>query len=164
MKHLFTAAFLVAILAIMVAPGRMYASGDTLYVFAKGSPTLDKVIGGDTLANGTRAHHFYKLVSTDTTYVFDATITSKENFTLWGVPAAGTGKLPCIEPDVLIDNSIPGVFTTFTGQHTTVVFKNLYLLGIAINNKVNYGAGQAVQVSADSIRFSADNVVFEQWS
>ena len=163
MKHVFTAAILIAIAAIALAPGRMLASGDTLLVYAKG-PTIDVVIGGDTLSNGTRSHHFYKLVSTDTTYIFDATITSKENFTLWGVPATGTGKLPCIQPDVLGDASIPGVFTTFTGTHTSVLFKNLYLLGIAINNVVNYGSGQAVQVSGDSIRFAADNVVFEQWS
>jgi len=165
MKHAMTAILLVAVVLILIAPSKSVASGDTLVVYATPiTTTLDKAIRGDTLANGKKAHHFYKLVSTDTTYIFDATITTSENFTLWGVPNATTGKLPCVQPDVLSGSTIPGVLFTSTGQGTQVTFKNLYLLGIAINNQVNYGAGQAIQISADSTRLVCDNVVFEQWS
>jgi len=163
MKHIFTAAFVLAIAALMLTPAQAFAAGDTLVVYAKGL-TLDKVILADTLANGSKAHHIYRLVSRDTTYIFDGTITTKESMTVLGVLDGTTGRPPCIQPDVLGDNSVPGVLFTVNGQGTKVVLKNLYLLGIAVNNTVNYGAGQAVQISADSVRFSADNCVFEQWS
>jgi len=153
-----------AMIAFVIAPGQAFAQGDTLVLYASNPKTLDQVINGDTLGNGAKAHHFYKLVSTDTTYIFDATVTTNENITVWGIPHPSTGKLPCIQPDVLLDNSIPGLLFTLTGHKTTGRFKNLYLLGIAINNSVNFGSGQAIQLSADSIRLEADNVVFEQWS
>jgi hypothetical protein len=165
MKQILVAAVLVAIVVLFTAPSQSFAAGDTLVVYATPiSKTLDMVIRGDTLSNGKKAHHWYKLVSTDTTYTFDATITTSENIWVVGVPNPTTGKLPCIQPDVLPDFSVPGVFFTLSGQGTKATFQNLYLLGIAINNTVNYGAGQAFQVSADSIRFAANNVVFEQWS
>ena len=163
MKHLFSVTLFAVIVLLFAAPSLSFAAGDTLVVYAKG-PTLDKVIRGDTLANGAKAHHVYQLVSTDTTYIFDATITTNASMTLIGVPKAGTGRLPCIQPDVLGDGSVPGVLFTYTGRGTIATLRHLYLLGIAINNTVSYGAGQAVQISADSIRFTADDVVFEQWS
>jgi len=164
MKQLLTAALLVAITVLLLAPSSLFASGDTLYVYASITTPIDKTIRGDTLANGKLAHHWFKLPSTDTTYIFDATITSSENFAVIGIPKATTGKLPCIQPDVLSGNVIPGLLFTLSGQGTNGTFKNLYLLGIAINNTVNYGSGQAIQISADSIRLVCDNVVFEQWS
>ncbi len=163
MKALFTISFLVALVALLFAPSNAYASSDTLTVYAKG-PTLDVVIGGDTSATGARLHSVYKLVSLDTTYIFDGTITSKSGVTILGVLDPVTGRPPCIQPDVLSDGSIPGVLFSFTGTGASFNLKNLYLLGIAINNSVNYGSGQAVQLSSDKIRFTADNVIFEQWS
>jgi len=163
MKQLLIAVLAVAMAGLVLAPAQLFAASDTLTVYASAG-LLDKAVRGDTLANGTQAHHVYRLASTDTTYIFDATITVNSDIAFIGVPKSGTGKLPCIQPDVLGDLSIPGVLFTLTGKHTTGTFKNLYLLGIAINNKVNYGGGQAVQVSADSIKIVADNVVFEQWS
>ncbi len=162
MKHFFTVALFGAMLILLVAHGAAVA-GDTLVVYASG-PTLDQVILGDTALNGTKLHHTYLLVSLDTTYIFDGTITTNENFAVIGVPHPTTGKLPCIQPDVLLDNSIPGVLFTMNGRATQGTFKNLYLLGIAINDNINYGSGQAFQVSGDSIRFVVDNVIFEQWS
>ncbi len=97
-------------------------------------------------------------------YIFDATITTNANITVWGVPDPSTGKLPVIQPDVLADNSIPGVLFTVNGNGLSATLQNLYLLGIAVNNVVNYGSGQAVQISGDNVRFAANNVVFEQWS
>lgn len=163
MKQLHTAMLLVAIAVLLLAPGQLLAQGDTLVVYANG-PTLDVIVNGDTLANGQRAHHVYKLVSLDTTYLFDGTITVNSDVAFIGVPHATTKRPPCIQPDVLGDNSVPGLLFTLNGQGTKAVFKDLYLLGIAINNTVNYGGGQAIQVSADSIRLTVDNVIFEQWS
>jgi hypothetical protein len=163
MKQLHTAALAVAIVGLLMAPGQLFAAGDTLVVYANG-PTLDKIVNADTLGNGQRAHHVYQLVSLDTTYLFDATITVNSDVTFIGVPHATTKRLPCIQPDVLGDGSVPGLLFTINGTGRKAVFKNLYLLGIAINNTVNYGTGQAIQISGDSIRLAADNVVFEQWS
>jgi hypothetical protein len=163
MKHIFSVTLFIVIVLLFTAPTLSLAAGDTLVVYAKG-PTLDKVIMGDTLANGTKAHHVYLLVSTDTTYLFDATITTNSNIAVIGVPNATTGRPPCIQPDVLGDGSIPGLLFTLSGPNTNGTFKNLYLLGIAINNSVNYGGGQAIQISADGIRLVADKVIFEQWS
>lgn len=163
MKKMFTTVLFIAILALTTAPENLFAAGDTLDVYANG-PTLDLIIGSDTTSNGAQAHSVYRLVSLDTTYLFDATITVKSDFTIIGVLDEATGRPPCVQPDVLSDNSVPGILFTIAGNGTNAVFKDLYLLGIAINNTVNYGAGQAIQVSADSVRLVADNVVFEQWS
>jgi hypothetical protein len=164
MRYIVTILLAGAMMGFLIAPSHVFAQGDTLVIYATNALTLDQVINRDTLGNGAKAHHFYKLPSRDTTYIFDATVTTNENITVWGVPDPSTGKLPCIQPDVLLDNSIPGLLFTLNGAHTTGIFKNLYLLGIAINNSVNYGSGQAIQLSADSIRLEADNCVFEQWS
>ncbi|HTY10558.1 MAG TPA: T9SS type A sorting domain-containing protein [Bacteroidota bacterium] len=164
MKRILTAAFFATIMVLVVlAPCQLFAANDTLVVYASGA-TLDKVIMGDTTAAGVKVHHVYKLVSRDTTYIFDATITTNANITVWGVPDPSTGKLPVIQPDVLQDNSIPGVLFTVNGNGLSASLQNLYLLGIAVNNVVNYGSGQAVQISGDNVRFAANNVVFEQWS
>ncbi len=162
MKQKVHVAFLAALGVLFLAP-RLVLAGDTLTVYSSVS-YLDQVILGDTAVGGAKLHHVYELVSVDTTYLFNGTITTNESFTLLGVPHPGTGKLPCVQPAVQSDLSIPGVLFTFNGRSTKAVLKNVYLLGIASNNQVNYGSGQAVQVSGDSIRFSADNVIFEQWS
>ncbi|HMK38850.1 MAG TPA: hypothetical protein VK569_05885, partial [Bacteroidota bacterium] len=164
MKQLLTAALVVAIAVLVLGPVQVFAASDTLTVYASTGIPLDKTIRGDTLANGSRVHHVYQLVSTDTTYLFDATITVNTNFAVIGVPKSGTGKLPCIQSDHLAAPPQPGVLFTLSGTHTTGTFKNLYLLGIDITNAVNFGGGQAIQVSADSITIVCDHVIFEQWS
>lgn len=161
MKQFVTVAFCVVLVALLVAPTSVFAQ--TLTVYAKG-PTLNTVIQGDTSAAGARLHNVYQLVSRDTTYLFDATITFKSGVSIIGVADPTTGKLPCIQPAVLLDNSITGLLFTLTGTGAKYTFQNLYLLGIATDNNVNYGGGQAIQVSSDSIRLAVDNVVFEQWS
>lgn len=163
MKHLLTVVLAIALVGLVVAPSQVFAASDTLKVYASDG-LLDKIVREDTLANGSQAHSVYLLMSTDTTYIFDATITVNSSVAFVGVPKAGTGKLPCIQPDVLGDLSIPGLLFTLTGNRTTGTFKNLYLLGIAVNNQVNYGGGQAIQLTADSATIVTDNCVYEQWS
>jgi FlgD Ig-like domain len=163
MKQRLVAAIPIVIAVLIVAQSQVFAQSDTLIVYANG-PRLNAIVARDTLANGTRAHHVYKLVSLDTTYLFDGTITVNTDVAFIGVPHPTTKRTPCIQPDVLPDNSIPGLLFTLNGKKTKGTFKNLYLLGIAINNVVNYGGGQAIQISADSIRLEVDNVIFENWS
>lgn len=162
MIKIFTAVLLMMFFAFITLSNQSFAQGGTLDVFANG-PTLDVVIGSDTTSNGEQAHSIYRLVSLDTTYIFDATITIKSSVSIIGV-LGPDDRPPCIQPDVLGDGSVPGVLFTFTGDGNQFILKDLYLLGIAINNTVNYGAGQAVQISSDNIRLIVDNVIFENWS
>ncbi len=163
MKKLFTATFLTAMVVLFTLPTRSFAQSDTLVVYANDTKTIDQVIGGDTLSDGAQAHSVYKLVSVDTTYLLDATITLKSGVTIVGVPGPN-GQLPCIQADVLSGGSIPGVFFTLTGAGTRVSLDNLYLLGIAPNNLNNTASGQGVQVSADNISLSVNNCVFDNMS
>ena len=163
MKKLITAATLVALVVLLTAARQSFAQSGTLVLYAS-TDTLNTVIGGDTTSTGQQKHAVYQLVSLDTTYLFDGTVTSKSGIQIVGVPDPSTGRLPCVQPAVLSDGSLPGTFFACNGTGANIVFKNLYLLGIATDNTVNYGGGQAVQLSADSIKFTADNVVFEQWS
>ena len=163
MKTLFSTTLLLALMAFILMPQQSYAQSGTLVVYANSASTLDQIINGD-VTGGVQNHSVYQLVSTDTTYLLDATITSQSSVSIVGVPNGTTGKLPCIEADVLSDNSIPSIFFTFTGQGTRVMLKNLYLLGIAPNNANNTALGQGVQVSADSISLTVDNCVFDMMS
>ncbi len=160
MKAFFTTTFMLVIMVFLLIPKNSFAQSGTMDIYANSSTTIDQVINGD-VTNGIQNHSIYRLVSTDTTYLLDATITSKSNISIIGVPDPSTGKLPCIEADVLSDLSIPGIFFTFTGKGTSVKLQNLYLLGIAPNNANNTGAGQGVQISADSISLTVDNCVFD---
>jgi hypothetical protein len=167
MKKLVTLSLLVVMVMLLAAPSLTQAQSGTLVVYATKpdhSPNkLDVVFAKDTLANGSQAHAVYSLVSRDTTYIFDATISVKSSIEISGV-LGSDGRPPCIQPDVLSDLSIPGVFFSLNGSQTTAKFKNLYLLGISISNTINYGSGQGIQVSADSLTLWVDNVVFEQMS
>jgi hypothetical protein len=160
MKAIFTATLAIAMMVLLLTPGQLFAQSGTLVVYASGQ-TLDQVINGD-VTNGIQNHSVYQLVSLDTTYLIDATITSQSAISIVGIPNPTTGKLPCIEADVLSDQSIPGIFFTFTGQGTRVKLQNLYLLGLAPNNLNNTSLGQGVQISADSISLTIDNCVFDE--
>lgn len=160
MKAIFTATFIIAMTVLLLTPMQSFAQSGTLVVYASG-PTLDQVIGADTASNGTQKHSTYQLVSVDTTYLFDATITSRSGINIIGVPNSN-GKLPCIQPDVLSDNSIPSTFFAFNGQGTRVRVANIYFLGTAINN--THGYGVALSLLADSISLTADNLVFDDMS
>ncbi len=154
---------LFVIIVFMLIPSQSFAQSGTLVIYANSSQTLDQVINGD-VSGGVNNHAVYQLVSTDTTYLLDATITSASGISIIGVPNATTGKLPCIEADVLSGGQIPGIFFTFTGQGKRITMKNLYLLGIAPNGANNTAFGQGVQISADSIALTIDNCVFDFFS
>jgi len=123
---------------------------------------LNEIIEADTLADGSQAHDVYQLVSLDTTYKFTGLLTVKSDVVIEGVTDQSTGRPPCIQPAVLEDNSIPPTIFTFTGEGSNVTVKNLYLLAIATNNTAN-GGGIAMRVTADNVRLTVDNCVFDGW-
>jgi hypothetical protein len=163
MKTFFTTAFLFAMIVFMLTPSQSFAQSGTLVIYANSSLTLDQVINGD-VSGGVNNHSVYQLVSTDTTYLLDATITSQSSISIIGVPDPTTGKLPCVEADVLSGGQIPGIFFTFTGEGTRISLINLYLLGITPNGTNNTAFGQGVQISADNISLTVDNCVFDFFS
>lgn len=163
MKSLFTTTFLFAMIVLMLMPGLSYSQSGTLTVYANGK-TLDQVIAADTVTGGMQKHSIYQLVSLDSTYLLDATVTIKSDVSIIGVPDGTTGRLPCIQSDVLSDQTVTGIQFTFTGQGTNVVFKNVYLLGVSPDNTVNTAAGQGVQISADSVSLTVDNCVFDDFT
>lgn len=162
MKKFFAAMSLVAMVVLIAAPKLTFAQSGTLTIYASATETIDQVVASDTLSNGAQAHSVYQLVSLDTTYLLDATITVKSSVSFVGVPG-GNGQLPCIQADV-VGIAITGVFFTFNGQGTRVSLENLYLLGVSPNNANNTGAGQGVQISADNISLTVFNCVFDNMS
>ena len=160
MKGIITFFLLTVALVVFMPRAKVMAQSDTLVVYANG-PSLDVVIGGDTTASGELAHKVYKLVSLDTTYLYKGTISVKSSIEVLGVLGAD-GRPPTIQPAVLDDGSTPANLFAMTGEQTEGVFKNLYLLGLAPNGAANPG-GIAMQISADKIKLTVDNVVFEEW-
>jgi hypothetical protein len=162
MKQICTAFMLLTLVAFCILPNKTFAqTGDVLVVYATPN-TLNKVIGGDTLSTGARKHHVYQLASTDTTYIYDGEITSKEDITVIGVVNATTKRPPCIQPLPLSDGTIPGNLFILSKAGINGTFKNLYLLALATNNTAN-AAGVALQLSADNVRLTVDNCVFDGW-
>src|ERR1035437_1369295 len=108
MKRNFITVVLIALVVLLTLPSTIFAA-DTLTVFASDVRTLDQIISSDTNSTGAQKH-VYKLVSLDTTYIFSASITAKSDLTVvgqLGPGANGTGRPPCIQPNVLGDGSIP---------------------------------------------------------
>ncbi len=151
--------FICAFAILTLRPVQIFAQSGTLVVFANGQ-SIDQIINNDVV-NGIQIHSIYKLVSTDTVYLLSNTINCQSNISIIGVPDAATGRLPCIEANLLPNSSIPGIFFSLTGQGTKAIFKNLYLLGIAPNNVTNYGGGQGIEISADSLSLIIDHCVFD---
>jgi hypothetical protein len=163
MKTMLTTAFLFAMALFMFAPATAYATSDTLVIYASNPLTLDAIIGGDVNGSGVQLHKVYKLVSTDTTYIFDAAITVKSDITVLGVPSKTTGRPPCIQPDVLKDGTVPANVFVLSANGINVTLQNLYLIGQSITGTVNSPNAEAVQVKADNVRLTLNYVIFEQW-
>jgi len=162
MKYMKQFMLLAVLLAVCIVPVQLFGqASDTLTVTAGGND-LNTIIEGDTLADGTRAHHVYKLVTLDKTYKFSGAITVGDNITVIGVVDPTTGRPPCIQPAVLEDGSIPVTLFNLNGANTNATFKNLYFLALATNNTAN-GGGIAIQVTANNIRLTVDKCIFDGW-
>ncbi len=155
MKKLLT----FAVMAVFLATTGLFAQ--TMVIHAN-QGNLNEIIMQDTLSDGSLAHSVYQLVTLDTTYKFTGPITIKSNVTIEGVVDPSTGRPPCIQPAVLQDGSIPPTPFTISGANIKVNLKNLYILSKATNNTSN-GGGIAVQVSADKVKLTVDNCVFDGW-
>src|ERR1035437_816677 len=164
MKRNIITIVLVALVVLLALPCKIFAA-DTLVVYASDVRTLDQIINSDTNSTGA-LKHVYKLVSLDTTYIFSATITVKSDLTIIGVlgPGAnGTGRPPCIQPNVLPDGSIPAILFTMIGNNTKGTFKNLYLMGLSTNSSPTLSTlGVGIQISGNSIKLYVDNCGFEE--
>jgi len=123
---------------------------------------INEVIGADTLANGAQAHDVYRLTSLNKTYKFTGAILAKSNIRITGVVDAQTGQPPTIQPAILSDFSIPATFLIAAGAESNVTIENVYLLAYAADNSVN-GDGVAISVTADKVRLTVENSVFDGW-
>jgi hypothetical protein len=164
MKRNFITVVLVTLVALFSLSSKMFAA-DTLVVFATGH-TLDNVINSDTTSTGAQKH-VYKLVSVDTTYIFDAAIIAKSDLTIigqLGTTGNNVGRPPCIQPDVLQDLTIPPTLFILVGNNTIATFKNIYFMGLSINASPTIGTkGVAISVTGDRVKLHIDNCVFEEW-
>jgi len=159
MKKILFAVLAVVMVTLLVAPSKMFAgSADTLVVYANG-PSLDEVINSDTTSTGTRAHIAYKLVTTDTTYLYLGQVTVNSDITVIGVPG-DDGRLPTIQPGILSDGSMPAILFVMTGEGTKGVFKNFYIYGRTVSGDGNWG--KDFVLSANDINFYMDNVVVDE--
>ncbi|MFO7890521.1 MAG: T9SS type A sorting domain-containing protein [bacterium] len=157
MKYLIA---LVMIVMICITPGQLFAQ-NTLVIYAS-QGNLNDIIEADTLADGSQAHNVYELVSLDTTYKFTGTITATDDIAIVGVVDPGTNRPPCIQPAVLPDASIPGTLFNLNGKGINCSFENLYLLAVATNNTAA-GGGIAFNVTAENVRLTVDNCIFDGW-
>ncbi|MGE5402656.1 MAG: T9SS type A sorting domain-containing protein [Ignavibacteriales bacterium] len=162
MKALTATLLVILLLVLSGVTGNIYAANDTLVVYAKSAQTLDKIISSDVTGTGAQAHKVYKLVSTDTTYIFDAAITATSDINIIGVPGKN-GRPPCIQPDVLSDGTVPASFLILNAAGIKASLQNLYIIGQSIAGSVNSPNAIGVVVRGDKVRLFVNNVIFEQW-
>ncbi|MGE5350687.1 MAG: hypothetical protein ACM3P0_01290, partial [Acidobacteriota bacterium] len=162
MKALMATLFVISMILLSGLVNVTYAQKDTLVVYASSGKTLDQVISADVTTGGAQAHKAYKLVSTDTTYLFGAAITATSNIAIVGKLGAN-GRPASIQPDVLPDASIPGTFLILNKNGISGLLKNLYITGQSISGSVNSPNALGITVKGDSCRLEVDNCVFEQW-
>jgi hypothetical protein len=166
MKTMATMGVALGLFVMLLAPSKSFGAGDTLLVYAS-TGNLEQIINSDTTTGGLQRHAVYKLVSRDTTYVYQGTITVKSDIAVIGELDPVTGRPPCIQPMTLPDNSLPNFMFMLTGENTKAVFKNVYFTGRSTDNTIctmNYdGAGAIIQVAGAGIRLTVDNCVFCDW-
>ncbi|MDF1610641.1 T9SS type A sorting domain-containing protein [Stygiobacter electus] len=157
-QSFFIIIFLVSIFSISIFAD----SKDTLVVHASGK-SLDVIINNDQAS--TTPHSVYKLVSTDTTYIFLDPITIKTNVTVIGV--LGKNKRPpTIQPAVRTDGSMSTFLFILAGDNTISKFRNLYLIGLTTLNtrySNSNGEGALINVTGKHAKLYVDNVIFDEW-
>ncbi|MBI5476104.1 MAG: T9SS type A sorting domain-containing protein [Ignavibacteriales bacterium] len=158
MKNILTTALVIAMVIFLSLPSKILAGGDTLVVHASGE-SLDKVINSDTAAGGFQKHKVYKLVTTDTTYLYLGAISVKSDITVIGV-IGKSGRLPCIQPGILSDGSMPAILFIMNGQGTKGVFKNFYIFELTTNNGWDWG--KDFLLTGDNIKLYLDNIIVDE--
>jgi len=160
MKRMYQTIFAALMVIFFILPAKVNAAdSDTLTIFASDAKSLDEIINTDTTAAGVRAHAAYKLVSTDTTYLWYGAVTASSDFTVIGVPGSD-GRLPCLQPGILSDGSMPAFLFTLTGNGATATFKNFYIYGMTVNADWNWG--KAFLLNGDNMRLYMDNIIIDE--
>ncbi len=160
MKKLFTITlviFLISFFNIILANGK-----DTLVVYAS-NESLDVIINNDQSSDN--PHKVYKLVTTDTTYIFLDPITIKTDITIIGQLGADT-RPPSIQPAIRTDGSISTFLFILAGDNTICNFKNLYFIGLATDGtrySNSNGEGALINVTGQKVKLYVDNVIFDEW-
>lgn len=162
MKSVMATLFLISLMLLSGLTSVTYAQNDTLVVYANSTKTLDQTISADVTGGGAQAHKVYKLVSTDTTYLFGTAITATSDIAIVG-KLGSNGRPPCIQPDVLPDATVPGTFLILNKNGIKALLKNIYITGQSIGGSVNSPNAICVIVKSDNCRLEVNNCVFEQW-
>lgn len=154
---------ILVIFLLSVFSNYILANGkDTLVVYAS-NESLDVIINNDQASEN--PHEVYKLVTTDTTYIFLDPITIKTNVTIIG--QLGEDKRPpCIQPAIRTDGSISTLLFIVAGDSTVCTFKNLYLIGLATDGtrySNSNGEGALINVTGQKVKLYVDNVIFDEW-
>jgi hypothetical protein len=152
----------ITILCVVVLCLVGFTQSQSILDVAAGDGMINEVIGADTLSDGTQAHDVYRLTTLNATYKFSDAINARDDISIVGVLDGITGRPPCIQPAILQDQSIPATFLIVNAAHATVTLENLYLLAYAPNNNAN-ADGIAISVTADHVRLTIDNCVFDGW-
>ncbi|MGE5681210.1 MAG: T9SS type A sorting domain-containing protein [Bacillota bacterium] len=161
MKALMTTLLGILLVLSFGITSQTYAANDTLVIYANSAKTLDQIISAD-VTGGVQAHKVYKLVSTDTTYIFGAAITATSDIKIIGKLGANN-RPPCIQPDVLPDGTVPATFLILNAKGIKAHLENLYIIGQSIAGSVNSPNAIGIVVKEDNVRLYVNNCVFEQW-
>lgn len=160
MKKLFTITlgiFLISFFNIVLANGK-----DTLVVYAS-NESLDVIINNDQSSDN--PHEVYKLVTTDTSYIFLDPVTIKTDVTIIG-QLGPDNRPPSIQPAVRTDGSISTFLFILAGDNTICNFKNLYFIGLATDGtrySNSNGEGALINVTGQKVKLYVDNVIFDEW-
>ncbi len=138
------------------------AHAQTVMNIAATDGNINEVIQADTTSDGSQAHDIYQLVTLDRTYQFTGALVVKSDVKIVGIVDSNTGRPPCVQPAVLSDFSIPATFLVVNGAGAKVSVENVYILAYATNNTAN-GDGVAISVTADNVRLTVENCVFDGW-
>ncbi|MEW5842799.1 MAG: T9SS type A sorting domain-containing protein [Bacteroidota bacterium] len=159
MKNILTAMLVIATILLFSMPSKTLAgAGDTLVVHASGE-SLDKIINSDTTSGGFQKHKVYKLVTTDTTYLYLGPISVKSDITVIGVLGPNR-RPPCIQPGILSDGSMPAILFILNGQGTKGVFKNFYIFELTTSNGWDWG--KDFLITGDNIKLYLDNIIVDE--
>ncbi len=157
--------YYIAFLSMVVLVTPMNTFAQDYYPIAPLPPgNVNKVINGDTLAGGVRAHpnRIYMLqrgavYQVDEPMVINGSITIVDNDTIDGL------RPPVLAPAILTDNSSIDHYFELNGKGAKVEIDSLYLTDVRGDQSV-YGWTECIRLNADSISLKLRGDVFEAWT
>ena len=167
MKKRLTLFTLVTLISLVLSQS-LFAQTDTLEVY----PTLnDDVVYLNDVIENNAGYKVYKLMSTDISYFYTKVTTLSTDFEIFGKVDPTTGRLPCIQPLELDDNSIADRVFNATADDITITFKNIYFLARSNANTIappptpNSGDPDpgVISTNGNNLTLNIDNCVFDSW-